>query len=432
MKNYQRSPEDFSQNYLEKKNKNIYMRQSKLFTKTLKQSPKDAVSASHKFLVQGGYVDMLMAGVYTYLPMGWNVIHKISDIVREEMNKCEAQEMLMPALQSRSIWDETGRWDGALSDVMYQFKDRSNKDMGLAATHEEVIYDIVRRNIMSYKDLPFAIYQIQNKFRNELRAKGGLMRGREFMMKDLYSFHLSQEDLDVYYDKMIQAYKNVYTRCGLDSKVVEASGGMFTEKYSHEFQVISDAGEDNIVYCDACDYAQNSEISKLKAGDKCPKCSASLKEGKSIEVGNIFQFGDKYAKDMKGYATDSDGVKKPILMASYGIGISRLVATIIEIYHDEKGIVWPEAVAPFKVHLLSLKQDAEAEKYYEILKEKGIDVLYDDRDISAGEKFTDADLIGIPYRLVVSNKTGDKVEIKKRDNDKTELMSIEEFIKKIK
>jgi prolyl-tRNA synthetase len=340
--------------------------------------------------------------------------------------------MLMPALQSKGIWDETGRWDGALSDVMYQFKDRSNKDMGLAATHEEVIYDIVRRNTMSYKDLPFAVYQIQNKFRNELRAKGGLMRGREFCMKDLYSFHLSQEDLDNYYNGIIQAYKNVYARCGLESKVVEASGGMFTEKYSHEFQVISEAGEDNIIYCEKCDYAQNLEISKLKAGDKCPKCSASLKDGKSIEVGNIFQFGDKYAKDMKGYATDMDSVKKPILMASYGIGISRLVATIVEIYHDDKGIIWPEAVAPFKVHLLSLKQGEEAEKYYKILRDKGIEVLYDDRDISAGEKFADADLIGIPHRLVVSSKTGDKVEAKRRGNDKAELISIEEFIKDVK
>ena len=399
------------------------MKQSKLFTKTLKQVPKDATSASHKYLAQGGFIDMLMAGVYTYLPLGYRVVSNISDIVRDEMDKAGAQEMLMPTLQPKGIWDETGRWE-SLNEIMYQFKDRSGKDTGLGATHEEVIYDIVRRNINSYKDLPFAIYQIQNKFRNELRAKGGLMRGREFMMKDLYSFHLSQEDLDEYYNKLIEAYKNVYNRCGLDVKVVEASGGIFTKKYSHEFQVISEAGEDNIIYCDKCDYAQNVEISKLKAGDACPKCQAKLKEGKSIEAGNIFQFGEQYAKDMNGYATDKNGEKKPILMASYGIGISRLVATIVEVYNDKSGIIWPESVSPFKVHLISIQKDEEAENIYEKLKTKGIDVLYDDRDVSPGQKFADADLIGISNRLVVSKKTEDKIEIKKRNEESGQLKSL--------
>lgn len=407
------------------------MKQSKLFIKTLKHPPKDAISVSHKFLVQGGFIDMLMAGVYSYLPLGWRVLNKISNIVREEMDACGAQEMLMPALQPKSVWDETGRWD-TLNEIMYQFKDRSGKDIGLAATHEEVIYDIVRRNINSYRDMPFAVYQIQNKFRNELRAKGGIMRGREFCMKDLYSFHLSQNDLDEYYSLMKKAYKNVYNRCGLDAKVVEASGGVFTDKYSHEFQVISDAGEDRIYFCEKCDFAQNIEITDLKVGDKCPGCGESIKEGKSIEVGNIFQFGDKYAKDMKGFATDVDGGKKPILMASYGIGISRLAATIVEIYHDERGIIWPAAVAPFKVHLLSLGQEASAENVYEALQKAGIDVLYDDRDISAGEKFADSDLIGIPYRAVLSKKTDGKLEIKKRNGAEAELMEVDGFIKMVK
>lgn len=403
------------------------MRQSKLFTKTRNTAPKDAVSASHKYLTQGGYVDMLMAGVYTYLPMGYKVINKISNIIREEMDLTGAQEMLMPTLQPKGIWDETGRWE-SLQEIMYQFKDRSSKDTGLGATHEEVIYDIVRRNINSYKDLPFAIYQIQNKFRNELRAKGGLMRGREFMMKDLYSFHLSQEDLDEYYNQMIEVYKRVYKRCGLEAKVVEASGGIFTKKYSHEFQIISEAGEDNIIYCTKCDFAQNTEISKLKDGDDCPKCGEKLKNGKSIEAGNIFQFGDQYAKDMNGYATDKNSEKKPILMASYGIGISRLVATIVEVSHDDKGIVWPESVAPFKAHLISLNRNEEADNIYEKLKKEGVDTLYDDRDISAGEKFADADLIGVPYRLVISKKTEDKIEIKERNKDQGELKSFKEFI----
>ncbi len=404
------------------------MRQSKLFTKTRNTAPKDAVSASHKYLTQGGFIDMLMAGVYTYLPLGYRVIAKISDIVREEMNLMGAEEMLMPTLQPKGLWDETGRWE-SLQEIMYQFKDRSDKDVGLGATHEEVIYDIVRRNINSYKDLPLAIYQIQNKFRNELRAKGGLMRGREFMMKDLYSFHLSQEDLDAYYNQMIEAYKRVYQRCGLEIKVVEASGGIFTKNYSHEFQIISEAGEDNIIYCAKCDFGQNTEISKLKTGDSCPKCGSELLNGKSIEAGNIFQFGDKYAKDMNGYATDKNGEKKPILMASYGIGISRLVATIVEVYHDDKGIIWPESVTPFTVHLISLNQNAKADDIYEKLTKQGIDVLYDERDISAGEKFADADLIGISQRLVISNKTGDQIEVKKRNSDKSELISINEVVK---
>jgi len=407
------------------------MRQSKLFPKTIKIAPKDAVSASHKYLVQAGYVDMLQAGVYTYLPLAWRVIGNINRIVREEMNTEGAQELLMPALQPKGIWEETGRWSGSLSEVMYQFKDASNKDFGLAATHEEVVYDLMRRFINSYKDLPVAVYQIQNKFRAELRAKGGLMRGREFMMKDLYSFHLSAEDLNEYYKKMIEAYKRVYSRCGLEAKVVEASGGVFTDNFSHEFQVVSDAGEDKILYCDGCDWAQNSEITKLKVGDKCPKCGQPLKEGKSIEVGNIFNFGEKYAKDMNGYVNDDKGEKLPILMASYGIGISRLVATIVEKYHDDKGIIWPEAVAPFKVHLISIKKDAEAEKVYNELTLKGIEVLLDDRDVSAGAKFADADLIGLPWRLVVSDKAGVKIEVKKRNESASRLLDLAEVLKEV-
>ena len=403
------------------------MRQAKLFTKTLKNPPKDAASASHKYLVQGGYADMLQAGVYTYLPLGFRVIEKISHIVKEEMDAVGGQEMLMPALQPKNIWEETGRWE-TLKDVMYQFRDASDKDLGLAATHEEVIYDIVRRSINSYKDLPFAVYQIQNKFRNELRPKGGLMRGREFMMKDLYSFHLSQADMDEYYNQLIAAYKKVYQRCGLEAKVVEASGGIFTKKFSHEFQVVSEAGEDRIIYCATCDFAQNSEIAKAKVGDKCPECAAALKEGKSIEVGNIFQFGDKYAKDMNGYVNNEKGEKKPILMASYGIGISRLVATIVEVYHDEQGIMWPISVSPFQAHLLSLKQDEEADQIYQELEKQGFDVLYDDRDVSAGQKFADSDLIGITYRLVVSEKTGGKIEVKARGSQETKLLSLEELI----
>jgi len=303
--------------------------------------------------------------------------------------------------------------------------------LGLGATHEEVVYDLIRRFVNSYKDLPLAVYQIQNKFRNELRAKGGLMRGREFMMKDLYSFHLDQADLDNYYQKIISAYHRVYQRCGLDAKIVEASGGVFTDKFSHEFQVISDAGEDKIFYCDGCSWAQNSEITDIKEGDKCPKCGLPIKLGKSIEVGNIFQFGEKYAKDMNGYVNDETGEKRPILLASYGIGISRLVATIVEVSHDEKGIIWPVNVAPFQVHLISLKQNDLAQEIYQELISAGVEVLYDDRDLSAGAKFADSDLIGLPYRVVVSEKNGAQLELKKRSEDSVRLIERQDLLSEI-
>jgi len=406
------------------------MLQSKLFPKTSKLAPKDAVSASHKFLLQAGYIDMLQAGVYTYLPLAWRVIAKISNIIREEMNREGAQELLMPALQPKGIWEESGRWE-TLKEIMYQFQDGSQKDLGLGATHEEVVYDLIRRFVNSYKDLPLAVYQIQNKFRNELRAKGGLMRGREFMMKDLYSFHLDQADLDNYYQKIISAYHRVYQRCGLDAKIVEASGGVFTDKFSHEFQVISDAGEDKIFYCDGCSWAQNSEITDIKEGDKCPKCGLPIKLGKSIEVGNIFQFGEKYAKDMNGYVNDETGEKRPILLASYGIGISRLVATIVEVSHDEKGIIWPVNVAPFQVHLISLKQNDLAQEIYQELISAGVEVLYDDRDLSAGAKFADSDLIGLPYRVVVSEKNGAQLELKKRSEDSVRLIERQDLLSEI-
>ncbi len=406
------------------------MLQSKLFASTLKQAPKEAVSASHQYLVQAGYVDMLLAGVYSYLPLGWRVISRINHIVRQEMDATGAQEMLMPALQSRGIWDETGRWQG-LQEIMYQFQDASNKEVGLAPTHEEVIYDVVRRNIQSYKQLPMAVYQIQNKFRHELRPKGGLMRGREFMMKDLYSFHLDPADLQRYYEQVIEAYHQVFKRCQLEVKVVEASGGVFTDNYSHEFQVISEAGEDTIVYCDSCGYAQNVEIAKHQADQPCPKCSLPLKTGKSIEAGNIFQFGDKYAKDMHGYALDDQGQKQPILMASYGIGISRLMATIVEVHHDDQGIIWPASVAPFQVHLISLNKNESAQQIYQTLTDSKIDVLYDDRQATAGEKFHDADLIGIPWRWVVSAKTQDKIEVKSRASAKTELVDLKSALELI-
>lgn len=407
------------------------MRQAKLFTKTLKQDPKDEISINAKLLTRAGFIDKLTAGVYTYLPLGLLVLNKIKNIVREEMNAIDGQEILMPALLPKEPWQATGRWDDPGQEVMFQFKGRSGKDLGLGWTHEEIVTPLAKKFISSYKDLPIAIYQIQDKFRNEPRAKSGLMRGIEFSMKDLYSFHRDEESLEEYYQKALQAYLRVFKRCGLEAIVVEASGGSFS-KYSHEFQVLTEYGEDTIFYCEKCFYAQNKEIAEYKAGDKCPKCGGKIREGKAIEVGNIFQLKTKYSEPFELSYLDEAGQRRPVIMGCYGIGPSRVMGSIVEVYHDDKGMIWPESVAPFKVHLLSLKADAEAEKIYQELKDNGIESLYDDRDVSAGEKFADADLFGLPYRAVISAKTAGKVEVKERSTGEVEILTVAELLKRIK
>lgn len=413
------------------------MRYSDNFPKTIKENPHGAESINHKLLVRGGFIDQLMSGSFTLLPLGFRVVTKINNIIREELNKTGAEELLMPLLHPKEIWNETGRWESA-KDIMYQLK-KDDKEFGLSFTHEEIVVDLIRKHISSPKDFPIKLYHFSTKFRHELRAKSGILRGREFLMKDLYSAHLTEDDMYKYYNIVIDVYKKIFKKLSLDVRVVEASGGVFTDKNSHEFQVLTDVGEDTIYFCDCsgkscdCKFAQNKEIYKGKEGDKCPECDdCVITSAKSIEVGNIFPLGTMYSEKMGAMYTDSKGEKKPLWLASYGIGPTRILGTLVEIYNDDKGMIWPKNVAPYNVHLISIRNDDKAEKVYRELQSQNLEVLFDDRNVSPGEKFSDADLIGIPVRLVVSEKTGDKIEWKERDKKESELISLEEVIKKLK
>ncbi len=397
------------------------MRQSQLFPKTRKEAPKDAESINHKLLVRGGFIDQLMAGSWTLLPLGFRVVQKINNIIREEINAVGGQEMLMPLLHPKEIWNETGRWDKA-DEVMYKLKDKREKEFALSFTHEEIVLDLLRKNINSYQDLPVAVYHFSTKFRNELRAKSGILRGREFMMKDLYSAHTSEKDLMDYYEKVKGAYVKIFTRLGFKFKVAKASGGVFTDKFTHEFQVLSEAGEDTIYWKDGDKEAINEEVLE---GNK-----EEYKSAKSIEVGNIFPLGTWYSERMRFYYTDRDGKKKPVWFGSYGIGSTRVMGTWVEVSHDDKGIIWSKEISPFAVHLIDLP-GGNAEEVYKKLVGAGVDVLWDDRDVPAGQKFGDADLMGIPTRLVVSAKTEGKIEYKERTSATSELLSFDEVLNKI-
>ncbi|MDP1689270.1 MAG: aminoacyl--tRNA ligase-related protein [bacterium] len=409
---------------------NIFMLQSKLFSKSTREFPKDEESLNAKLLIRAGFIRKISAGVYAYLPLGLRVLQNINNIVREEMNALGAEELLMPALIPKAIWEKSARWD---VDIAYKIKDEGSSEYGLGWTHEEVITEIATHNIFSYSDLPRAVYQIQTKFRKEPRAKSGILRGREFTMKDLYSFHVSEGDLDVYYKKVIESYKKIFNRLSLNAKVVEAGGGLFTKNITHEFQVISDSGEDVIYFCDKCNFAQNKEIAKVVAGDNCPSCGKDkIGKTQAIEVANVFRQGTKYSEAFGLNIKDEGGKSSPVWHGSYGIGISRIMGTLVEVYNDARGIIWPEAVAPFRVHLiaLGLKNQDKCQEIYNALQEKGIEVLYDERsEVSVGEKFADADLIGIPLRAVVSDKTGDKIEIKHRNSTEVKLVTLSELIK---
>jgi len=405
------------------------MRHSGLFAKTLKEAPKDEKSTNAQLLLRAGFIYKEMAGVYSYLPLGLKVLKKIENIIREEMNKIGGKELLMTVLQPKKLWEETGRWSKEIGEAMYKCREDS-KEIGLGPTHEEMLTDIIRHYVKSYTELPLYLYQIQTKFRKEPRARSGLLRGREFAMKDLYSFHSSEEDFKKYYQKVIQAYFKIFKRCGLQAILTEASGKGFTKGYTHEFQVLAEGGEDKIIYCPKGDFSQNKEIAKFRAGNKCPQCGRALKEGISIEVGNVFPLGTKYAGAMNAFFVDKDGKRKTIVMGCYGIGSSRTMGAIVEVHHDKKGIIWPKEISPFDIHLIEVKSQkskvkSTAEKLYRDLQKSGKEVLYDDRNKSAGEKFADADLIGIPVRLVISEKTLAKnsAEIKKRSEKKTKLIN---------
>lgn len=564
------------------------MKYSKFFGRTKHESPHDANSTNAELLTKAGFVDKLAAGIYNYLPLGMRSLHKINAIIREEMDAVGAQEVLMPALHPIEIWKKTGR-DKTLDEILYRTK-AGEKEFVFGPSHEEAVTPLAKKQIQSYKDLPLCVYQLQTKFRNEPRAKSGLLRGREFGMKDMYSFHTSEEDLDEYYKKVIEAYLNVYTRCGLEAFVIEASGGAFTDKISHEFSIKTDAGEDIMIYCPKCKFAQNLEIAEgkydnpssdepeeekelididrgktikdaaeklgidewrilksvvymvedtglvavlirgdfnvnhekvekyfkklvrsasskeleelglvegfispvmadgsandkvtfigdfsikemknfetganevnkdwknvnigrdfevkdfadfveVKGGFRCPQCDTQLEEEKAVEAGNIFKLGTIYSDAFDLSFTDKDQKKKPVIMGCYGIGSTRLLGTIVEASHDDKGIIWPKSVAPYMVQLVTIGNDDEvqtiAQKLYENMNNEGIEVLYDDRDAGPGLKLNDADLIGLPLRIVISKRTlgENSVEWKERNSDDASNVKIDEVIEKIK
>lgn len=413
------------------------MRQSLLFGKTLREVPSDEVSVNARLLIRGGFIDKLMAGSYTYLPLGLAVMRNISRIVRAEIDALGGQEIFMPALHPKDVWEQTGRWKDPGREVMLQFTGRGDREYGLGWTHEEIVTPLAKKFVSSHRDLPLALYQIQTKFRDEPRAKSGLLRGREFMMKDLYSFHATEADLDSFYDRAKVAYRKIFSRVGLATVIAEASGGAFS-KYSHEFQAPTPAGEDIILLCGGCDYAQNREIAEQKSGATCTRCGGEIRAERAIEVGNIFKLKTRFTDAFRFTYRGEDGINRPALMGCYGIGIGRVMGAIVEVHHDEQGIRWPAAIAPFQVHLVRLQRSANvgkvADAAYSALQKAKLSVLYDDRaDSSIGEKLNDADLLGMPVRAVVSEKTVEKnqVEVKLRSAAVANLTATKDLTKYI-
>lgn len=411
------------------------MRQSKLFTKTRKEAPADETSKNAVLLMRAGYIAKEMAGAYSYLPLGIKVVEKIKQIVREEMDAIDGQELIMTALQRKELWDKTGRWDDNVVDVWFKSALKAGGEIGFGWSHEEPIGEMMKNYISSYKDLPISVYQFQTKLRNELRAKSGIMRGREFIMKDMYSFCADEASHFAYYESVKPAYMNVFRRLGIgdDTFVTFAAGGAFT-KFSHEFQTICDAGEDITYINKEKGIAINSEVLNDETLQSLGVTREELTETKTAEVGNIFNFGQQKAEDLGLMMKDTNGENVPVWMGSYGIGVTRLMGVLVEKFADDKGIVWPEAVAPFKIHLIGLNNDdGEVKDFtdgiYLSLKERGAEVLYDDRDLRAGEKFADSDLIGLPYRVIISKKAREegKFEVVTRATGEIRLLTEEEL-----
>ncbi len=408
------------------------MKQSQLFTKTKKEAPSDEVARNAQLLIRAGFIHKEMAGVYAYMPLGLRVLENIKKIVRTEMNAVGGQELMMTTLQPKEIWEKTDRWDDAKVDNWFKTKLVNGTELGVGLTHEEPIVDAVSNYLSSYKDMPFAVYQIQNKFRNEKRAKSGLLRGREFLMKDMYTFSRDQKQHEEEYEKIVAAYYRVYDQLGLGQITYRtyADGGIFTPRFSDEFQTLSEVGEDKIYVDEKKRVAINEEIFTDENLEKLGLKREELVEKKGVEVGNTFHLESKYTDALDLFYYDEKGEKQSIVMGCYGIGVSRLMGVIAELFADEKGLVWPENIAPFSVHLLSLGENEEAGKIYRQLLEKGLEVLLDDREAQAGEKFADSDLIGIPYRVVVSKKSlaAGGIEVKKRNESESKIMTTDELI----
>jgi prolyl-tRNA synthetase len=409
------------------------MKQSKFFIPTLRETPKDAQIASHRILLKGGYIKQVAAGIYDYLPLAYKIVKKIENIVREEINKTEAVEVLMPALQPKDLWVESGRWEKYGKELM-RLEDRNERPFCLGPTHEEVITAMVRDYVNSYKKLPIGLYQIQTKFRDEFRPRFGLMRGREFLMFDLYTFHKDEEDLDVWYKKVREAYKRILERLSLDYRIIGAGSGNIGGNASEEFMVLCDIGEDTIVYSDSSSFALNQEICDLKEGDPSPDGKGVIKYAKGIEVGHIFKLGTTYSELMKATFIDQDQQTKPIVMGCYGIGISRLLMAILEQHSTDEKPIWPKEVTPFDLHIIPLGDNLEQGlKVYEKLS-KEYACLIDDRDERAGVKFQDADLIGVRYRIVVGRKASEGIyefqDLLKGEKKELKLAEIEKELKK--
>ncbi len=418
------------------------MRQSQLFTKTRREAPKDETAKNADLLIRAGYIQKMQAGVYSFLPLGLRVIEKIKDIIREEMNAVGGQEVSLASLQEKKLWDTTGRWDDRVVDNWFKTKLANDTEVGLAFTHEEPLTYLMRDHVRSFRDLPTYVYQFQTKFRNEKRAKSGILRGREFLMKDLYSFSKTVDEHDAFYEKMKQAYVSIFKKAGIGDRtyLTFASGGSFAP-FSHEFQMLTDAGEDIIYIDEEKQIAVNEEVNNAEVLATLSFDASKLKQAKAVEVGNIFSLGTKFSEPLELLYQDETGGNLPVIMGSYGIGVPRLMGAIVEALSDEKGIVWPKSVSPFAVHLILVGSSEEgkkrAEDAYLKLNEAGIEVLFDDRATTrAGEKFADADLIGIPVQAVVGDKN-ETIEVKERTvsangTEAAKNMNIDELIAYIK
>lgn len=411
------------------------MRLSKLFTKTRREAPSDETSKNAQLLIRGGFINKEMAGVYSLLPLGFKVVENIRKIVAEEMELLGSDEIRMSSLQNKETWEKTNRWDENQVDIWFKSKLKNDTEVGFGWSHEEPITEMMKQHISSYNDLPVVVHQFQNKLRNEVRAKSGIMRCREFVMKDMYAFCKDEESTMDFYNKTIEAYKKVFERVGLgeDTYVTSASGGVFTDKFSHEFQTICEAGEDIIYINKEKKIALNQEIFNKETLQQMGMKEEDFEEKKAAEVGNIFNFGTKKCEQMDLYYKDSDGEKKSVFLSSYGIGITRLLGVIAEKFGNESGVVWPDSVSPYLHHLVEInssdpKVKETAERIYEKLKSN---TLYDDRDARAGEKFADADLIGIPYQLIVSEKNlaEGKLELKNRHTGEVSFTTEAELLK---